>query len=99
MHKPESYDQLMAAMDQKEPPRQWPVLLRAIWWDVSGNWEEAHQLVDSLSGKKACRLHAYLHRKEGDEGNARYWYGRAGVAFPRESLEIEIKAIFEDLDK
>jgi hypothetical protein len=23
-------------------------------------------------------VHAYLHRKEGDAGNAGYWYGQAG---------------------
>jgi hypothetical protein len=26
------------------------------------------------------RVHAYLHRKEGDQSNAAYWYRRCGVA-------------------
>jgi hypothetical protein len=38
-------------------------------------------------------VHAYLHRKEGDEGNAGYWYRRARRPFARESLETEWAAI------
>ena len=30
-----------------------------------------------------------LHRKEGDQGNAAYWYGRAGKPVCRESLDAE----------
>ncbi len=99
MQQPETYDQLLTTIDQKQPPRQWPVLLKAVWWDARGNWEEAHHLVDSLSGNMSNRIHAYLHRKEGDEGNARYWYNRAGKPFPKESLDVEIKGILEDLNK
>lgn len=46
--------------------------------DQSGDWEGAHELVDHLSSKEAASVHAYLHRKEGDQWNANYWYRRAG---------------------
>jgi hypothetical protein len=38
-------------------------------------------------------VHAYLHRKEGDESNAGYWYRRAGRPQARGSLEDEWTAI------
>jgi hypothetical protein len=31
----------------------------------------------------------YLHRKEGDQGNAAYWYNRAGKPVCREPLDAE----------
>jgi len=43
-------------------------------------------------------VHAYLHRKEGDRGNAGYWYRRAGKPMPAKiSLEEEWKAIARTL--
>jgi hypothetical protein len=44
-------------------------------------WEQAHQLAQSKEGDAAHdRLHAFLHRVEGDSTNAAYWYRRAGEA-------------------
>ena len=37
----------------------------------------------------AAHVHAYLHRVEGDLGNARYWYRRAGVAAASGELAAE----------
>jgi len=42
-------------------------------------------------------VHAYLHRKEGDQGNAVYWYGRAGKPVCRELLDAEWLNIARDL--
>jgi hypothetical protein len=33
-------------------------------------------------------VHAYLHRKEGDPGNAGYWYARAGRPMPARSVTL-----------
>ncbi len=64
-------------------------LLLALWYDGHGNWESAHAQVDQLPGKPAARIHAYLHRKEGDQWNADYWYAKAGERRPNLSLEEE----------
>lgn len=56
--------------------------LRALWYDAQGDWDAAHGIVQALGGAPAARIHAYLHRKEGDEWNARYWHRQAGSAFP-----------------
>ncbi|HSF54555.1 MAG TPA: hypothetical protein VLA71_12420 [Algoriphagus sp.] len=65
-----------------------PILL-ALWYDAQGNWDLAHDQVDQMQGKSAARIHAYLHRKEGDEWNANYWYSKAGEKMPSLSLEEE----------
>ncbi|SEF45420.1 hypothetical protein [Algoriphagus boritolerans] len=67
--------------------------LLALWYDGKGDWKLAHDQVDHLSGKSAARVHAYLHRKEGDLWNADYWYSKAGEVRPLVSLKQE----WEDL--
>ena len=58
-----------------------------------GKWEEAHKLVQLYSDKQSCLIHGYLHRAEGDLGNAGYWYRRAGVEMPDNSLEEELSRL------
>lgn len=65
-----------------------------------GHWDEAHDLIQDLSGTEAAWLHANLHREEGDEGNARYWYARAkrpastlGFAAEREQLTAALDSV------
>ncbi len=61
------------------PPVGAAPALRALWWARKGEWERAHALAQRHEGEPDCDLvHAHLHRQEGDEENARYWYGRAG---------------------
>ena len=72
-----------------EPPAGLSAPLRALWLDGKGDWAAAHGTVDDLETKAAARVHAYIHRKEGDLDNARYWYRRAGVDPSAASLEDE----------
>lgn len=54
-------------------------VIRAIELALAGHWAEAHEIVQGLEGEReADHLHAILHKIEGDEANARYWYRRAG---------------------
>jgi hypothetical protein len=68
---------------------KWKPELLALWYDAKDDWKSAHDQVDQLSGKNAARVHAYLHRKEGDLWNADYWYSKAGEKRPNLSLEEE----------
>jgi hypothetical protein len=68
--------------------------LQALWHDANGHWELAHNIAQSREGTPAFdRLHAYLHRKEGDDGNAGYWYRRAHAAVFAGSLQDEWKQL------
>lgn len=63
---------------------------RAIALINAGDWDGAHNLVQDGNDKMSCLLHAYLHRDEGDLGNAGYWYRRAGESFPDNTLAEEL---------
>lgn len=67
--------------------------LRALLIDYNGDWDRAHSLVQNESTTEAAWVHAYLHRKEGDDANANYWYSNAGRYFSTSSLEIEWEEI------
>ena len=63
--------------------------LAALWWAAKGNWNEAHKIVQDQDTPDAAWVHAYLHRVEGDLGNAGYWYRRAQKPVATDSLESE----------
>jgi len=87
-------DEFSATLKEPAPPAGLPPVLQGLWQDAKGNWESAHNIAQSGEGTVACdRLHAYLHRKEGDAGNARYWYRRAGVEVFSGSLDEEWKEL------
>ena len=60
------------------PPANIAVPLAALWWAAKGEWDKAHTLVMNDDSREAAWVHAYLHRVEGDLGNAAYWYHTAG---------------------
>jgi len=64
-------------------------LIEALELDAEGDWDTAHQIVQKIEDLRAYRIHAYLHRKEGDLGNAGYWYSRAGQTMPDYDLDRE----------
>jgi hypothetical protein len=85
------------SLTRDEPPRQLSAALNALWWDAKGNWQQAHEIVGQDEGPAATWVHAYLHRKEGDASNARYWYKRADKSPAEADLDQEWGAIVESL--
>jgi hypothetical protein len=61
----------------------------------AGKWDKAHEMVQPYSDPCSCRIHGFLHRVEGDLDNARYWYSRAGMDMPGNSLENELHCLYE----
>ena len=74
--------------------------LAALWWAAKGDWDKAHKIVQDEPTREAAWVHAYLHRVEGDLGNAGYWYRRAGRPVAKDSLQTEweriVSALIED---
>ena len=64
-------------LDRYEPPFATP-LLRAVWHGLRGEWDAAHELAQAQDDAQGAWVHAWLHRIEGDLGNADYWYRRSG---------------------
>ena len=71
--------------------------LLALWWDGRGDWGKAHEIAQDIAGVDGAWVHAYLHRKEGDVGNAGYWYRRAGRDVARGDLRVEWVAIVTEM--
>ena len=72
--------------------------MQALWHDANGHWELAHNIAQGREGSPEFdRLHAYLHRKEGDDGNAGYWYRRARAKVYEGSLDDEWTALVKAL--
>ncbi|MFZ5495168.1 MAG: hypothetical protein ACOZE5_07495 [Verrucomicrobiota bacterium] len=76
-----------------EPPAGAGPALLALWHDARGDWDTAHTLAQEAGGRDGAWVHAYLHRKEGDEMNARYWYARAGRPAATGDLRAEWELI------
>ena len=74
-----------------EPP------LAALWWAAKGNWDAAHKIVQDEETTEAAWVHAYLHRVEGDLGNAGYWYRQAGKPVAEDTLDAEWERIVSTL--
>ncbi|SFL90506.1 hypothetical protein [Methylobacterium pseudosasicola] len=97
-------DAFAATLTEPEPPAAWPAPRAALWWlakhateTADATWARAHALVQDASEPDAAWVHAHLHRIEGDDGNARYWYGRAGRTVPRGTLAEERAALIAAL--
>jgi hypothetical protein len=89
-------DEFRSTLSFASPPPL-PATLVALWHDAKGHWDAAHGVAQDVHDEDGSWIHAYLHRKEGDAGNAAYWYRRAGKPVSRKSLEDEWEEIAGDL--
>jgi len=81
-----------ATLSDTHAPRV-ALLLQALWHDARGDWNEAHRLAQNVETSDGAWVHAYLHRKEGDAGNAAYWYERARQPAATDALDAEWQRI------
>jgi hypothetical protein len=82
-----------SALSAPTPPAGLSPALTALWHDARGDWDAAHTVAQEIHSPDGAWIHAYLHRKEGDAGNAAYWYTRAGKPVSSASLDAEWDAI------
>ena len=81
-------EEFKATFAQTSPPVVAPLLI-ALWHDARGDWDAAHRVAQDVDDKAGAWVHAYLHRKEGDLGNAGYWYRQAERPVATDSLDQE----------
>jgi len=87
----------MQSLSSEDCPQACSPQLRALWFDSKGDWDKAHRIVQNEQNKKSARIHAYLHRKEGDDSNSPYWHRIAGTQFPEDiSLQEEWEQLVQD---
>jgi hypothetical protein len=97
------------SLTARTPPRDLAPPLAALWWAHKSDWDKAHKIVigersDAVlrtamdeNGRAAAWVHAYLHRVEGDAGNAAYWYRQAKRPVASGAHDAEWKAIVTTL--
>ena len=90
-------DAFERSFSEPTPPDDLSPLLVALWLEARGDWDGAHKLAQSEIGPDAAWVHAYLHRVEGDEANAGYWYDRSGHPRSTTPLADERRHIAADL--
>lgn len=91
---PDAYNR---SLSSSMPPAELTAPLAALWWAKKGDWDKAHRIVMDEGGAQAAWVHAHLHRVEGDLGNARYWYARAGKQVATGEFDAEWTAIAQAL--
>lgn len=87
------FDSFKASLTKDAPPEGIGPALAALWHDAKGDWDEAHKLAQSQEDATGSWVHAYLHRVEGDERNAGYWYKRADKPHSTAPLNEEWREI------
>ncbi len=90
-------EQFKSTLSQPAPPEDITDILTALWYAGKGDWDQAHTIAQDIPTRDGSWVHAYLHRQEGDQWNANYWYNKAGRTMPALTLEMEWEAIVKAL--
>ena len=85
------------SLSDPAPPGGLSSALAALWHEAKGDWHAAHRLAQSRDDTDGAWVHAYLHRVEGNAGNAGYWYRRAGRPHSQATLAEEWREIVSAL--
>jgi hypothetical protein len=88
-----TFEEFQSSLTEAAPPAELSGLLLALWLDGKGDFHGAHAIAQEVDSPDGARVHAYLHREEGDESNARYWYRQAGTSAASGSLGSEWEAL------
>ena len=94
-----TWDEFKTSLQHPSPPARISLLLLALWHEGKGDWETAHNVAQDINTQDGSWIHAYLHRVEGDLGNASYWYHRAGKPVASGDLKVEWTSIVQELLK
>jgi len=90
-------EEFRASLENAVPPAELSAPLAAMWWDARGDWHQAHEAAQQGNDAASAWVHAYLHRKEGDAGNAAYWYSIARKPVFKGSFDVEAAAMVQEL--
>lgn len=92
-----TFSEFQSSLQNEQPPAGLSDTLRALWYAGKDDWKRSHDIAQDIPTNEGSWIHAYLHRWEGDEWNANYWYRRAGRSMPKTNLKEEWEAITKTL--
>lgn len=84
-----SFAEFEAAVAREPSPPAVSAPLQGLWYAARGDWDAAHKCVQADSSREGSWVHAYLHREEGDLGNAGYWYAKARRPMPEAAVTLK----------
>jgi len=90
-------DDFRKSLSEPNPPTELSLALAGLWWEAKSDWTRAHESAQQGEGRDGSWVHEYLHRKEGGQDNAAYWYSRARKPVCREPLDAEWLSIVKEL--
>ena len=91
--KPSNYTEFQNTLEFNLPNEDWTEDLKSIWYEAKGDWQASHNIAQDIHSELGNWIHAYLHRKERDDWNAKYWYQQANRPFPKLTLDEEFKEL------
>ena len=89
------YNDFIILIEKQKPSEKLSGIHLAIFYILKDNWDMAHETVQKLNTAIAYQFSAYLHRVEGNQDNASYWYRRAKMEPTIASLETELSDIIK----
>ena len=90
-------DEFRQSLTATDAPAGLTLAHAGLLWDTKGDWTRAHESAQQDEGPEGSWVHAYLHRKEGDQSNSAYWHSRASKPVCREPLDAGWLSIVRDL--
>ena len=90
-------DEFKRSLNKSQPAGDLAPALAALWWAAKDDWDRAHEVVIAHDDSDCAWVHAYLHRREGDLPNARWWYRQAHQPAATGPLDAEWNAIVRGL--
>ena len=87
------HSEFIESLKSAAPPKDLSGEELALWYAAKDDWEMAHNTAQEISTETASWIHAYLHRVEGDQPNAKYWYQRANREPSSINLDDEAEQI------
>lgn len=67
-------------------------LLESALWLLAGELDRSHTISQAFESSEGSFWHGIMHRREGDYGNAKYWFRRTGTHPVHEELANRIGA-------
>lgn len=92
-----TFEEFLTLCESPTEPSGISAYLKALWRDHQGDWDGAHEEIQDGHDRFSAAIHAYLHRKEGDLSNARYWYSSANRPVFKGSLDEEWEALAREI--
>ena len=91
--------ELLESSDQLEwstlGPSQKQLCISGLWL-LAGDIDRSHDISQGIETPDGSFLHGIMHRREGDFGNAKYWFRRVGEHPVFEEIQQRSEGTYED---